>query len=47
MNESQLTVLAIGATGSIGGHVIDEAVRQGHELRALVRDPGKFRLRPV
>jgi len=46
MTESQLTVLAVGATGSIGQHVIDEATRQGHTVRALVRDPGKLRAQP-
>ncbi|MGH8174305.1 MAG: SDR family oxidoreductase [Rhodanobacteraceae bacterium] len=45
MTEPQLTVLTIGATGSIGRHVIDEAMRHGHKIRALVRDPGKFRAR--
>lgn len=33
-----LTVLAVGATGSIGRHVVAEAVRRGHTVRALVRD---------
>jgi uncharacterized protein YbjT (DUF2867 family) len=32
-------VLVVGATGSIGRLVVDEALRQGHEVRALVRDP--------
>jgi len=32
-------VLVIGATGSIGRLVVDEALRQGHQVRALVRDP--------
>jgi len=32
------TVLCIGATGSIGRHVVDEAIRQGYSVRALVRD---------
>jgi uncharacterized protein YbjT (DUF2867 family) len=35
------TVLAVGATGSIGRLVVAEAVRQGYTTRALVRDPGK------
>jgi uncharacterized protein YbjT (DUF2867 family) len=45
MTEPQITVLAVGATGSIGQHVIDEAIRQGHTVRALVRNPGKLRAR--
>lgn len=32
-----LTVLVVGATGSIGRRVVAEAVRQGHTTRALVR----------
>ena len=34
-------VLVVGATGSIGRHVVAEAVRQGYETRALVRDPAR------
>jgi len=36
-----LTVLAVGATGSVGRHVVAEAVRQGHTTRALVRDASR------
>jgi uncharacterized protein YbjT (DUF2867 family) len=36
-----MTVLAVGATGSIGRLVVDEAIRQGHAVRALVREPGR------
>lgn len=32
------TVLVVGATGSVGRLVVAEAVRQGYETRALVRD---------
>src|SRR4051812_34165535 len=35
------TLLCVGATGSIGRHVVDEAIRQGYAVRALVRDPDK------
>ncbi|MCU1404371.1 MAG: NAD-dependent dehydratase, partial [Glaciihabitans sp.] len=38
-----LTVLVVGATGSIGRHVVAEAVRQGHTVRALVRSASKAR----
>lgn len=31
------TVLVVGATGSIGTHVVAEAARRGHQVRALVR----------
>jgi len=34
-------VLVVGATGSIGRHVVAEAVRQGYETRALVRDSAR------
>jgi uncharacterized protein YbjT (DUF2867 family) len=37
-SETSLTVLVVGATGSIGRHVLDEATRRGHAVRALVRD---------
>lgn len=38
MNKAQLAVLCVGATGSIGRHVVAEALRQGHAVRALVRN---------
>jgi len=41
MANLSMTVLVVGATGSIGRLVLDEAIRQGHAVRALVRDPGK------
>jgi uncharacterized protein YbjT (DUF2867 family) len=33
-----LKVLVVGATGSIGQHVLLHAMRQGYEVRALLRD---------
>jgi len=36
-----LTVLVVGATGSIGRLVVDEALRAGHQARALVRDASR------
>lgn len=38
MNHRSSTVLIIGATGSIGRYAVAEALRQGHTVRALVRD---------
>ena len=38
MNSRPSTVLVAGATGSIGRHVVAEALRQGYAVRALVRD---------
>lgn len=35
------TVLVVGATGSVGRHVVGELVRQGFDTRALVRDPAR------
>jgi uncharacterized protein YbjT (DUF2867 family) len=35
------TVLVVGATGSIGRLVVAEAVRQGYQTRALVRDASR------
>jgi len=41
MGNSKLTVLVVGATGSIGRLVVEEALRQGHVVRALVRSVDK------
>jgi uncharacterized protein YbjT (DUF2867 family) len=35
---SGITILCIGATGSVGRLVVAEALRQGHTVRALVRN---------
>ena len=35
------SVLVVGATGSIGRHVVEESIREGYPTRALVRDPDK------
>jgi uncharacterized protein YbjT (DUF2867 family) len=46
--ENSLDVLVVGATtGSVGRLVVEEAVRRGHDTRALVRDPpGRVHCRP-
>src|ERR1019366_5231172 len=44
MTNPRLTVLAVGATGSIGCLVVEEALREGHAVRALVRTADKARL---
>jgi uncharacterized protein YbjT (DUF2867 family) len=36
-----MTILVTGATGTIGRHVIDQLVKRGADVRALVRDPAK------
>jgi uncharacterized protein YbjT (DUF2867 family) len=47
MSMSNKTVLVVGATGSIGCLVVEEAVRQGFAVRALVRTPSKARQFPA
>jgi len=47
MQESRKTVLVVGSTGSIGHLVVEEAVRQGYAVRALVRTPTKARRFPA
>ena len=42
MTHAHMTVLVVGATGSIGRLVVDEALRQGHVVRALVRTTDKL-----
>jgi uncharacterized protein YbjT (DUF2867 family) len=37
----RLAVLVVGATGSIGRLAVAEAIRQGHAVRALVRNPAR------
>ncbi|HTR04949.1 MAG TPA: SDR family oxidoreductase [Thermoanaerobaculia bacterium] len=43
MSPPRMTVLVVGATGSIGRLVVEEAVRRGDVVRALVRDERKAR----
>lgn len=47
MIQDKLALLCVGATGSVGRHVVDEALRQGHAVRALVRDPAAARRLPA
>lgn len=41
-----MTVLVVGATGSIGRLVVGEAIGQGYTVRALVRSAAKARQLP-
>lgn len=41
MTEEMSTVLVVGATGSIGQHVVAQSLKAGYETRALVRDPAR------
>ena len=43
MSERRFTILAVGATGSIGRLVVEEALRRGHAVRALIRSADKAR----
>ena len=47
MTNSPLTVLVVGATGSIGRLVVEEAINRGHNVRALVRSKDKARRLPA
>jgi putative NADH-flavin reductase len=40
-----MKVLILGATGSIGRHLVPQALALGHEVTALARDPSKFDVR--
>jgi len=41
VSDPRKTVLVVGATGSIGRHVVEVALEHGYTVRALVRDPAK------
>jgi len=43
MASRNMRVLVVGATGSIGQLVVEEAIKQGHAVRALVRSASKAR----
>jgi uncharacterized protein YbjT (DUF2867 family) len=47
MTIPKMTVLVVGATGSIGRLAVEEAIRQGHMVRALVRTADKARQLPA
>lgn len=46
MGGRRVTALVVGATGSVGRLVVEEALREGHAVRALVRDTGRARPLP-
>lgn len=41
-----MKVALIGATGFVGAAVLEELLQRGHEVVALVRDPGRLQARP-
>jgi uncharacterized protein YbjT (DUF2867 family) len=47
MNSQSMSILVIGATGSIGSLVVEEALRQGNSVRTLVRSHEKARRLPA
>src|SRR3954471_11385560 len=36
-----MTILVTGATGNVGRNVVEQLVKRGADVRALVRDPAK------
>jgi uncharacterized protein YbjT (DUF2867 family) len=41
-----MTILVTGATGNVGSNVVDQLVKRGADVRALVRDPSKASFAP-
>jgi len=41
----ELRILVYGATGEVGTHVVDEALRRGHIVTAVSRDPSRIQQR--
>ena len=41
-----MNIVLIGATGAIGSRILDEALRRGHMVSAVTRDPRKLDPRP-
>ena len=41
-----MKLLLVGATGRLGGFVLEEALARGHHVTALSRDPSKLAARP-
>ncbi|AMV38502.1 3 beta-hydroxysteroid dehydrogenase/Delta 5--_4-isomerase [Planctomyces sp. SH-PL62] len=43
MSSSPKTIFVTGATGLVGGHAVEEALKRGHRVRALVRPTSDVR----
>ena len=41
-----MKVALIGASGFVGSRILDEALRRGHQVTALVRNPEALEARP-
>ena len=39
-----MKLLIFGATGSIGGQVVEQALEQGHTVTAFARNPAKLNI---
>ena len=39
-----MTILVTGATGTVGRNVVDQLIKRGADVRALIRDPSKANL---
>ncbi len=37
-----MKIAVLGATGAVGGHFVNKALAEGHEIHALVRNPDKL-----
>src|SRR3546814_3647462 len=42
---SKSTILVFGGSGRTGRHFVEIALKKGHKVRALVRDPAKLAIR--
>jgi len=38
-----MKILLLGATGRTGMHIIEEALKRGHKISAIARDPEKLK----
>jgi uncharacterized protein YbjT (DUF2867 family) len=43
IKDTIMKILVLGATGRTGKHVIEEALKNGHKLSAIARDPEKLK----
>lgn len=43
INSINMKILVLGATGRTGKYIIEEALKKGHKIAAIARDPDKLR----
>ena len=46
-SDGPMQVLVIGATGGTGRQLVQQALAQGHEVTAFVRDPARLQIEPA